>query len=48
VGALKELLTSDVGLMSLAVIVITIVIGAYMGAHLRKLMNQKPGKEGWE
>jgi hypothetical protein len=48
VGVLKELFTSDVGLISLGVIVVTIVIGAYMGSHLRKLMNQKPGKEGWE
>jgi uncharacterized membrane protein YfcA len=48
VGVLRELFTSEVGLASLAVIVITIIIGAYMGAHLRKLMKEKPGKEGWE
>jgi hypothetical protein len=24
------------------------VMGLYMSAHLKKLMNQKPGKEGWE
>lgn len=47
-GVLRELFTSEVGLMSLAVIVITIVIGAYMSTRLRKLMNEKPGKEGWE
>jgi hypothetical protein len=48
VGVLRELFTSDVGLMSLGVIIVTVLIGAYMGSHIRKLMREKPGKEGWE
>jgi hypothetical protein len=48
VGALKELFTSEVGLLSLGVIIITVIIGVYMSMRIRKLMNEKPGKEGWE
>jgi hypothetical protein len=46
--AFKLLFTTDAGLMSLGVILFIIVMGLYMSAHLKKLMNQKPGKEGWE
>jgi hypothetical protein len=45
--ALKILLTTDTGLMSLAVIAFVIVMGLYLRAHLRRLMNAEPGKEGW-
>ncbi|MGA8053402.1 MAG: DUF3149 domain-containing protein [Burkholderiales bacterium] len=47
-GALKELFTTDIGLLSLGVILVTIVIGLYFARKLNKLMNEKPGKEGWE
>jgi hypothetical protein len=46
--AFKLLFTTDAGLMSLGVILFVIVMGFYLSAHLKKLMNQKPGKEGWE
>jgi hypothetical protein len=46
--ALKLLFTTDVGLLSFGVIVVTIVIGWYLGRHLKKLMNEKPGTEGWK
>ncbi len=45
--ALKVLFTTDIGLMSLGVIAFIIVMGLYLRAHLRKLMNAEPGKEGW-
>jgi hypothetical protein len=45
--ALKLLFTTDIGLLSLGVIVFIIVMGLYMSARLKKLMNEKPGKEGW-
>ena len=45
--ALKLLFTTDIGLLSLGVIVFIIVMGFYMSARLKKLMNEKPGKEGW-
>jgi hypothetical protein len=44
---LKLLFTTDFGLLSLAVIVVVIGIGFYMSRHLKKLMNEEPGKEGW-
>jgi ABC-type tungstate transport system substrate-binding protein len=46
--AFSLLFTTDYGLMSLAVILFTIVIGFYMSRKLKKLMNQEPGKEGWD
>jgi hypothetical protein len=45
--AFKLLLTTDVGLLSLGVIVFIIVMAIYLFLHFRKLMNQKPGTEGW-
>ncbi|HEX7375273.1 MAG TPA: DUF3149 domain-containing protein [Steroidobacteraceae bacterium] len=45
--ALKLLFTTDVGLMSLGVILFIIVMGFYLRSHLRKLMNSEPGTEGW-
>jgi flagellar biogenesis protein FliO len=45
--ALKLLLTSDVGLLSLGAIVFMIVMAIYLFSRFRKLMNDKPGKEGW-
>jgi hypothetical protein len=47
VEALKLLLTTDVGLFSLGAILFTIVIAGYLFTRFRKLMNQEPGKEGW-
>jgi len=44
----KLLFTTDYGLMSLGVILFIIVMGFYLSGKLKKLMNQKPGKEGWE
>ena len=44
---LKLLLTTDYGLLSLGVIVFIVLIGFYLSRHLKKLMNQEPGKEGW-
>jgi len=46
--AIKLLFSSDYGLLSLGVIVFTIVMGAYIGRHVKKLMNEKPGTEGWQ
>jgi len=45
--ALKLLLTTDVGLLSLGAILFMIVMAIYMFIRFRKLMNEKPGKEGW-
>jgi flagellar biogenesis protein FliO len=45
--ALKLLLTSDVGLLSLGAILFMIVMAVYLFSHFRRLMNDKPGKEGW-
>ena len=44
--AFKLLLTSDVGLLSLGAILFMIVMAIYLFSHFRKLMNDKPGKEG--
>lgn len=44
---LETLFTSAEGLLSLGVVVFIIVMGIYMNARLRRLMNEKPGKEGW-
>ncbi len=46
--ALKVLFTSDSGLYSLGVILFMVVMGIYLTVHVRKLMNAKPGKEGWD
>lgn len=45
--ALQVLFTTDVGLFSLAVIVGVLAIGGYLKRHITKLMNDTPGKEGW-
>lgn len=45
--AFKLLFTTDVGLLSLGAILFMIVMAIYLFLHFRKLMNQKPGKEGW-
>ena len=45
---LKLLVTTDYGLMSLGVIVFIVVMGFYLSGKLKKLMNQEPGKEGWQ
>ena len=46
--ALKLLLTSESGLLSLGVILFMVVMGVYLYLRLRKLMNAKPGTEGWD
>ncbi len=46
--AIKLLFSSDYGLLSLGVIVFTIVMGAYIGRHVKKLMNETAGTEGWQ
>jgi len=45
--ALRLLFTTDVGLLSLGVILFIILMAFYLFAHFRRLMNEKPGKEGW-
>ena len=45
---LSLLYTTDYGLLSLGVIVFIIVMGFYLSRKLKALMNQQPGKEGWE
>jgi flagellar biogenesis protein FliO len=46
--ALKLLLTTDIGLLSLGAILFMIVMAIYLFTRFRKLMNQEPGKEGWK
>lgn len=46
--ALKELFTTDIGLLSLGVIVFMVGMGAYLLRHFLKLMKEKPGTEGWK
>lgn len=45
--AFKLLISTDIGLLSLGAILFMIVMAIYLFLHFRKLMNQKPGKEGW-
>jgi len=45
--ALELLLTTDIGLLSLGAILFMIVMAIYMFSRFRKLMNQEPGKKGW-
>jgi hypothetical protein len=45
--AFKLLFTTDVGLFSLGAILFTAIIGFYITRRFRKLMNEEPGKEGW-
>ncbi len=45
--AIKLLLTSESGLLSVAVILFMVVMGAYLYLRIRRLMNAKPGTEGW-
>ena len=45
--ALRVLFTTDAGLFTVAVIAVVIGIGIYLNRHITKLMNDKPGKEGW-
>lgn len=44
--AFKLLFTSSVGLMSLGAILFTICMAIYLFFRSRRLMNDKPGKEG--
>jgi hypothetical protein len=44
---LTSLLTTDVGLMSAGVILFMVLMGVYIYVKLRKLMQEKPGKTGW-
>lgn len=46
--AFKLLFTSSVGLMSLGAILFMVCMAIYLFFHFRKLMNDKPGKEGWD
>ena len=46
--ALKLLFSSDFGLLSLGAIVFMLAMAGYIGWHVTKLMNAKPGKEGWD
>lgn len=46
--ALKLLWTTDSGLLSSGVILFMILMGVYLYSRVRKLMNQKPGTEGWD
>jgi len=46
-GAFKLLFTSDAGLLSFTAIAFMIVVAIYLSVRFRKLMNEKPGKEGW-
>jgi hypothetical protein len=43
----KLLFTSEVGLFALGVTVCAVAGALYLHGRLRKLMNDKPGKEGW-
>ena len=45
--AIKLLLTSESGLLSVAVILFMVVMGAYLYLRIRRLMNAKSGTEGW-
>ena len=45
---LNLLFTSDVGLASLAVIAFMIVMAAYLYFHVKELMKESPGKQGWD
>lgn len=45
--AFKLLLTTDVGLLSLGVILFILVMAIYLFTRFRRLMNEQPGKEGW-
>jgi hypothetical protein len=45
---LNLLVTSDVGLASLAIIVFMVAMAGYLLYHVRKLMKAKPGKQGWD
>lgn len=46
-AALELLLKTDTGLLSLGTVLFMIVMAIYMFTRLRKLMNEEPGKEGW-
>ena len=46
--ALKLLFTSAAGLLSLGVILFMVVMAFYLLGHVKRLMNDKPGKEGWD
>jgi len=48
IESFKLLFTTDIGLLSLGVILFIIVMAIYLFMHFRKLMNEKPGKEGWD
>ena len=46
--AFKELFSTDVGLLSFGVILFIVLMAVYLFFHVRRLMNEKPGKEGWD
>ena len=46
-GLFKLLVTTDVGPLSLGAILFIIVMAIYLFSHYRRLMNEKPSKEGW-
>ncbi len=43
----KTLLSTPEGLMSAGIILFMVVMLIYIALRVRKLMNDKPGKEGW-
>ncbi|MEI8298400.1 MAG: DUF3149 domain-containing protein [Pseudomonadota bacterium] len=45
--ALRVLFTSGAGLLTIAIIAFLIAMGVYLQRRITKLMNDKPGKEGW-
>ncbi len=46
--AFKLLFTTDMGLLSLGAILFMVVMAIYLFLHVRKLINDKPGKDGWD
>lgn len=44
----EELFSTDVGLLSLGAILFMVLMAIYLFFHVRKLMNDRPGKEGWD
>jgi len=47
VAAFHLLLTSDLGLLSLGVILLVVVMALYLARHFGKPMKSEPGQEGW-
>ena len=46
--AFKELFSTEVGLLSIGVLLFIVMLAIFLFFHVRKLMNEKPGKEGWD